>query len=513
MMTEPQTIQIRPGVGILSVLSHLNYKPWFAIAEFVDNSIQSFLDYRAEIQKVGGRNARLRVDIELESSEGGRLTVRDNAAGIHEVDYPYAFRPAEVPPNTTGLSEFGMGMKSAACWFSPNWTVRTAALGELVEKTVHFDISQIVEDNLEELTVNAKSTESAIHFTEIILSDLHKPPKGKTIGKIREHLASIYRVFIREGILELRFQGEVLSYSDPAILCAPFHKNVSDAPKLWRKEIDFDFGYGLRVRGFAALREEGSTSRAGFALFRRNRLIQGSADEGYRPGFIFGKPNTFTYQRLFGELHLEGFDVSHTKDGFQWDENEEPFLELLKDELNADPIPLLSQAEGYRVRQKTKSLKPGAETSTSRTSKTVEEEVPPVVETQLLEGPESSPPPSNLPTTEGLVANKTVSIEIDGKTWKISIELSNDPAIGEWLSVSDEPWAGNVKKVKIRMSLAHPFMLQYSGAEVSQIEPLQRISVAIALAEITARESGVRMAGTFRRVINDLLRDALSKPS
>ena len=513
MMTEPQTIQIRPGVGILSVLSHLNYKPWFAIAEFVDNSVQSFLDYQAEIQKVDGRKARLRVDIELDSSEGGRLTVRDNAAGIHEVDYPYAFRPAEVPPNTTGLSEFGMGMKSAACWFSPKWTVRTTALGESAEKTVHFDISRIVEDNLEELTVNSRLIQPSTHFTEISLFNLHKLPQKRTIGKIREHLASIYRVFIREGILELRFQGEVLSYSDPAILCAPFHKNVSDAPKLWRKEIDFDFGYGLRVRGFAALREEGSTSRAGFALFRRNRLIQGSADEGYRPGFIFGKPNTFTYQRLFGELHLEGFDVSHTKDGFQWDENEEPFLELLKEELNADPIPLLSQAEGYRVRQKTKSLKPGAETSTSRTSKTVEEEVPPVVETQLLEGPESAPPPSNLPTTEGLVANKTVSIEIDGKTWEISIELSNDPAIGEWLSVSDEPWAGNVKKVKIRMSLAHPFMLQYSGAEVSQIEPLQRISVAIALAEITARESGVRKAGTFRRVINELLRDALSKPS
>lgn len=40
------SINIRPGVGILSVLSHLNYKPWFAVAEFVDNAIQSFIDYR-----------------------------------------------------------------------------------------------------------------------------------------------------------------------------------------------------------------------------------------------------------------------------------------------------------------------------------------------------------------------------------------------------------------------------------------------------------------------------------
>lgn len=511
-MDIPQKIQIRPGVGILSVLSHLNYKPWFAIAEFVDNSIQSFLDYRKEIEYGNGNDAKLRVEIELDPSDDGRLIVRDNAAGIHEKDYTYAFRPAEVPPNTSGLSEFGMGMKSAACWFSPNWTVRTTALGELEEKTVHFDISQIVEDNLEELTVESRPIHSSSHFTEIILSNLHKPPQGRTIGKIREHLASIYRVFIREGLLELRLGGEVLSYSQPQILCAPFHEKPSEIPRLWRKEIDFDFGTGLRAHGFAALRETGSTSHAGFALFRRNRLIQGSADEGYRPKLIFRNPNSYTYQRLFGELHLEGFDVSHTKDGFQWDENEEPFLGLLKEELDADPMPLLSQADGHRVRQKTPDLKPGAETSTRRTSKTVENEVPPVVETQIHETPEDEPPPPDLPTIEIPVANKTASVEIGGKKWEISIELSNDPAISDWLTVSDEPWDGNVRRVKIRMSLAHPFMLQYGGTDVTQIEPLQRMAIAIALAEITARDSGVSKSRTFIRNINKFLRDALSKP-
>ena len=35
-------------------------------------------------------------------------------------------------------------------------------------------------------------------------------------------------------------------------------------------------------------------------------------------------------------------------------------------------------------------------------------------------------------------------------------------------------------------------MLQYGGMETSQIEPLQRMAIAIALAEITARDSGVK---------------------
>ena len=511
-MNKSQSINIRPGVGILSVLSSINYRPWFAIAEFVDNSIQSFCDYQNEIEQVDGSDTKLKVEIELDPSGGGRLIVRDNAAGIHESDYSRAFRPADIPPDTGGLSEFGMGMKSAACWFSPNWIVRTTALGEPVEKTVRFDISRIVEDNLEELTVESRPIEPNIHFTEITLFNLYKPPQTRTIGKIQEHLKSIYRVFIREEALELRFRGEVLSHSEPEILHAPFYENESEAPRLWRKEIDFDFGLGLQARGFAALRETGSTSRAGLALFRRNRLIQGSVDEGYRPAFIFGRPNSFTYQRLFGELHLEGFNVSHTKDGFQWDENEEAFLELLKEELDKEPLPLLDQAEGYRVRPKTKDLKKGAETSTQRTSKTVKNEVPPVVEEQLIEGPEEAPLPLDLPTENPLVANRSVSVKIDNQLWKISIELSSDPAVGDWLHVSDEPWDGNMRRVKIRMSLAHPFMVQYGGTDTSQIEPLQRMAIAIGLAEIMARDSGIKMTGTFRRYINKLLRDALSKP-
>src|SRR4051812_4533412 len=113
-----QRVNIRPEVSILSVLRHLNYRPWFAIAEFVDNALQSFLSNRAALAAVDGPGARLCVAIELDTSAEGRIVVRDNAAGIAERDYARAFKPAEVPPDRSGLSEFGMGMKSAACWLA-----------------------------------------------------------------------------------------------------------------------------------------------------------------------------------------------------------------------------------------------------------------------------------------------------------------------------------------------------------------------------------------------------------
>ena len=115
------TVNIRPGVSMLSVLRHLNYKAWFALAEFVDNSVQSFLSDRARLQAMHGEDFKLCVKISIDPTPPARITVRDNAGGIKLADFPRAFRPAAIPPNRSGLSEFGMGMKSAACWFAPQW--------------------------------------------------------------------------------------------------------------------------------------------------------------------------------------------------------------------------------------------------------------------------------------------------------------------------------------------------------------------------------------------------------
>src|SRR5579863_8284486 len=59
-------VSIRPGVGILSVLRHLNYKAWFAMAEFVDNSLQSYLHSREQLEKLHGKDFRLKVEVEIE---------------------------------------------------------------------------------------------------------------------------------------------------------------------------------------------------------------------------------------------------------------------------------------------------------------------------------------------------------------------------------------------------------------------------------------------------------------
>lgn len=512
-----EKVSIAPGVSILSVLRHLNYKPWYAIAEFVDNSIQSFLDHREVLAGSEGPCARCRVDIELDALGDGRLVVRDNAAGIRQIDYARAFRPAQLPPDRSGLCEFGMGMKSAACWFSPTWKVRTSALGEPTERSVAFDIARILRDELDELDVEVRPAPADRHYTEIILEGLHNKPQKRTIAKIRDHLGSIYRVFLRDQTLRLTLNGEELSYTEPEVLVAPRAGRSGGDPFEWRKQIDFDLGGGLTVHGFAAIRKVASTSGAGFSLFRRNRVIEGSGDETYRPEFIFGKPNTFVYQRLFGELQLEGFDISHTKDGFRWEADEEPFFKLLREHLDEEPLPLLRQAREHRSHPDRGILGKGASVAFQRTVTTLERELAPVMERQLHGEPFEAPPPARLPEARSL-AVREMAVEFDDCLWQIRIDLSCDPAVSEWVSISSQPGPANLleniasRSIGIRISLEHPFMMMFGGVDADSIEPLLRVAVAICLAEVTTRESKGN-AGTFRRNINDLLRNVLADPA
>lgn len=512
--TSSQRVNIRPGVGILSVLRHLNYKPWFAMAEFVDNSLQSYLQSRDALRHLHGEKFRLKVEIELDRSDEMRIKIRDNAAGIATSAYARAFRPAELPPETSGLAEFGMGMKSAACWYAPRWKVRTSALGEPVERTISFDIATIVRDDIEELDVVESPTDADSHFTEITLLDSYNKLHTRTSSKVKDHLASIYRIFLREGALDLWFDGEQLCYETPAILEQPYFKSPDDPPRRWHLEFDFDFGQGLRAYGFTALRQTASTATAGFALFRRKRLIEGSWDEPYRPEHIFGSGNTYRKQRLFGEIHLEGFEVSHTKDGFKWEDHEQPFLELLREELETEALPLLSQAEGFRARsaRQTAELRAEADKANARVAETIEKEAPPVLETQSGLPPVTDPPPQSIPP-DPTGSSRVIDLTHRGVPWRVTIELSLDPGVEDWLTLTDRPGSKDgPREITVRVSLAHPFMQRFCRPESSEIEALERVAAALALAEITARDAGVPQYGTIRRNVNQLLRDALSKP-
>lgn len=505
-MKAPERVSIRPQVTVLAVLKYLEYETWFALAEFVDNSIASYLSRQSDLKEIEGNDFHLEVKIEIDEHQSS-ITIRDNAAGIEESAYARAFRAAEIPPDTTGLSEFGMGMKSAACWFADEWSVRSTALGEDKEKTVRFDMKRIFEDKLEELEVEVHPAQKNHHYTIIQLNNVNKLPRRRGVGKVKEHLASIYRDFIRRGVLVLSVDNEVLQYEEPKILHAPRYDDPKGQSILWKRDIDFPIEDNLSVHGFVAIREKASTQQAGFALFRRGRVIEGSFDNGFRPEFIFGNPNSFRYQRVFGELRLEGFDVSFTKKGIKWDNNLDIFLKLLKDDISHPEFPLLQQAERHRVRASEKEYQ-AAKKALDETVDDLEKTAP-----QALQ--EVSNSKQELPDETGLVkTNKTIhrdfQVRFNRATWNISIELSYDPSLHDLIEVGNhlvkaKSTDASARDVGIRLSLTHPFMVEFVGIDNSKVEPVLRMAAALGLAEVLAKESGVKTQGEVRRNFNELL--------
>jgi len=518
-MKELDNINIRPGVTILSVLKHLNYKPYYALAEFVDNSIDSFLKNEKELKKIEGNDYKLRVDIEFDRNNK-RITIKDNAAGIHSNDFQRAFRTAELPPDNTRLSEFGMGMKSAACWFTNNWQAKSTSIDENVERIVSFDISKIVEDKVDELEVKNKNVRPNSHYTLITLFDIvEKMPIGRGLGKVKRHLASIYRDFFRKGVLDLYINGEKLEHKSPKILDVPYYDTPDGEKIKWRQEVEFDFGddYNggqLKAKGFVAIMETMTIKDSGFALFRRGRVIEGSADndEGFRPPALSGSVGSHRYKRLFGELHLEGFKVSHTKDGFQWDDNMEAFLELLKEELEStNSIPILKQADKYRVRESRKKLEQVSQKVVDNTTQKIQDTISDDIK-EIESKPINEDEPKPLVGIKKSYFKK-FPLNISSIDYMVHIELSYDETIDELIQVGNHLVVekdANFTNIGVRLSLIHPFMVEFAGDDHKIIEPILRFAVALGLSEIIAKKSGAPIA-EVRNNLNELLNGALSK--
>ncbi|MEQ8490539.1 MAG: ATP-binding protein [Marinovum algicola] len=522
-MSRLNTVNIRPGVNVLSVLPHLNYKAWYALAEFVDNSIQSSISRRKDLEAISGGSYVLRVDITFDADDG-RIVVLDNAAGIASSDYQRAFRPAEIPPDATGLSEFGMGMKSAACWFAPKWSVRSSALGERDERTVFFDIDRIVHDSIEELNVVTSVASEDKHYTEIRLEDIRRFPKGRTIGKIKEHLASIYRIFLRSGALELFVDGERLRYDEPKVLVTPSYKDPDGPQITWKRDIDIDLGPGKSATGFVAIREKADTRLAGLALFRRNRLVLGSADETYRPADIFKRPNSYESQRIFGEIHLKGFSVSHTKDGVQWGEHEDEFLRKLYKILNAEDLPIIKQTQKYRALEDARNARKVARSAAPAVAKqfdhralvTSQQTFPSVV------SPSPEPSPDvNLPdvgeqldaVAEGERDDFQFEFLFRGTPWIVKLELSYADKESDWLSIQSRPAITDPdpREVLIRVAMLHPFMAQFPNLDSEGFAAVLNIAATMALSEVIATELASHHPKAIRQYTNEILKNLVTR--
>jgi hypothetical protein len=224
---------------------------------------------------------------------------------------------------------------------------------------------------------------------------------------------------------------------------------------------------------------------------------------------VFGAHNSFASQRIVGELYVEGFDVSHTKDGIQWGEDEEDLAWAIRIQLDSDEMPILDQADGYRAKKSASMLPPTFGEEAVKQAVDASRGVTIAAAKPDAPAPIDDPPSSEPLPAEAALQQRSFVMTVDGdQVWNVRVELIRDSA-AEWLE------SYLVKKdgediLQIRVNLAHSFSEEHLNDNERALGPVMRLAIAISVGEFQARLQGVKGAGAIRKNANGLLRKGLS---
>lgn len=499
-------LNIQPEASILEVFSNLSYKVWYAIAEFVDNSTQSFYSNEETLKKHGIDSVNIEINYDSDKNE---LMITDNAFGMEYEDFVRAIK-LDSKPHTKGTrNEFGMGLKTAASWFGFIWSVKSTQYGSDKEYKAEIDIHKLKEKKLNSITITTTKCEKEKHGTEIVIRDISKRIAPATRKKICTLLQSMYRRDLNSGKVNISFNNDKLSFKEYAVL--------TWKERCWKEDIDFSFlfdGKKYRVTGFVGILAEGSGfDKAGFALFRRNRVVIGGEGQNYKPDKIFIQAQSPISHKLFGELNLDDFPINQAKDGFVWDYGlEDEFVKQLK----------LNIEDYIKIAKKTNKERTREEQFTQSASDKVQDIVSSFTEqlSSINSGKSESQEASNAPSDLNLfdeylnesnaqpesvsdyIRSYTVCIDsITKRTYKIRWSVANDN--GYWITTNpiDE------KAVDVIINVNHQFFKPYINEQDFQII-IEKFVIAFLIAEDKAKqyaEDGLVKPNAIRNELNRYL--------
>ncbi|MDA9678946.1 ATP-binding protein [bacterium] len=480
-----------------SILRSLNYKPETALAEFIDNSVQSYFDNR----KLLPLNYKLKIFIHV-SSDKKEIIITDNAAGISDKDLKYALMAGgSIRKNSiSSLNEFGIGMKGAAFWFTKTWTIETKAINEDYVKIINMNINEIVKSKNGILDVKITPTKDKNSYTKIILKDC-----DKSVGRhknIITLLESIHRNFLGSDIHiqycynkagsiyanhKLKFVRPKYSREIPKFAyqdwlnkyAIDYESNyaLKNKPKEvhWKIPIDISFGTEkmknlYKAKGFVAKLVKSSENR-GIYFFRRNKMIQGPV----YPGEIYTseRGSGYEYKYIYGEINFDNVNSSITKDSLSISANDMNDFEIklnsiIKDRNKFHGTSFWDQLrvgiDGYQeLINNEKKISIGFKSdelnyrntgfSLQKQFESIEKNIK---DTKINRNPED---PLLLGHRETILTNKEGKVKIEGHYYKVIIKTTwDDDYFDTWLHYQLDR---KNKKVYIQISLSHIFFKEF----------------------------------------------------
>lgn len=309
-MNKIEKFNIKVGTSIISKFERIDIEMFRILSEFIDNSLQSYIDHEDDLKKYNRKMCK--VDITWTNDE---LIIKDNCFGMDDNDFGRAIR-LNAPSSSyskNSLGKYGMGLKYAACNVGAICDIETTRLGSLLKyKTrINFDDWKLNDPETQDVLIdNCEITSS---YTIIKISKVNIQFSTKIMEDTISKLSKIYKKFIFDRrVLELTINRNKVEYVEPEL-----YLNEDGTEVYYNISSSFMFQNKVyKYSGWIGRLQTASTSNAGFTMIynQRGMILN------YRPKEIFKNSNGFEYQRIVGEIELDGeeWPLRINKDGFAW---------------------------------------------------------------------------------------------------------------------------------------------------------------------------------------------------
>lgn len=369
-----------------------------------------------------------------------------------------------------------------------------------------------------DIDIRVEPADPEEHGTTIVIEQTTKGMGPRSVGKTRSMLASMYRRDLASGEIRINVNDQDIFFTELGVLT--FRKRE------WKRPVDFTFSFGdrdYRVKGFVAIMAKGAYRHAGFALFRRNRVVVGGEGQNYKPSEIFGNTdNTQVSLKLFGELDVDDFPVNQAKDGFIWDDGlEDEFISALKENIQ-EYIDVAKLSIQERAREEQYSAE-----ASGRVESAVTHAVASLNSSSDNGTPEADRPSLFSSGGESAVDLFIKDLENDnaGSSEYQSAVRQYDVLLGAgviqtiyvaWEISGNEKWitayTAEDGSIHVTINVNHRFFKPYSSEEEFQVV-LEKLVIAFVVAEAKARLNSDKDGYIFYSAIRNNMNELLSRLS
>lgn len=310
--------------GIISIFQRQNFRLDRVFSEFIDNSLQSYLDHEDILKRLAdGRKCKISI-----IWDNQKIIIRDNAFGMNDEEFGRALKLKATNPNAlrnNQLSVYGMGLKYASVYLGNHYSISSTAYDSCLRYYAEVDVPDFEKNNPKSIPANIHSAMREIHGTTITITDLRIKKTADKEKDLCEKIGMIYNHYIHKGILSISINGIPIKYQRPELRPnedgGHYYEHFEDSFTVGGKTYNFS--------GWIGILNKGKQSITGLNLVQANRCIE----LGYKPEKLFGKGNSFQNSRIIGEVVFNGenYVLSFNKDKFVWadDGAEDAFINKL----------------------------------------------------------------------------------------------------------------------------------------------------------------------------------------